>query len=86
MQASVTLTQYQCIKKVHAAKITGIEKVVEADAIKLYLGEIGGVVTKSREWANKHTPVIGGYYVKYDDGYASFSPAKAFESGYLEIK
>lgn len=27
----------------------------------------------------------GGYYVVYEDGYASFSPAEAFESGYTLI-
>lgn len=28
---------------------------------------------------------IGGYYVVYSDGYASYSPAKAFEEGYTEV-
>lgn len=28
---------------------------------------------------------IGGYYVRYEDGYESWSPAKAFEEGYTEI-
>lgn len=39
----------------------------------------------SREWMNKHKPVVGGYLVLYDDGYCSFSPAEAFESGYTRI-
>jgi len=30
----------------------------------------------------KHRPEAGGYYVRYDDGYESFSKAKAFEEGY----
>jgi len=29
--------------------------------------------------------VVGGYYVVYEDGYASFSPAGAFEAGYTRI-
>lgn len=29
---------------------------------------------------------IGGYYVVYQDGYTSWSPAAAFEEGYAEIK
>lgn len=33
----------------------------------------------------KHRPQVGGYYVVYDDGYKSFSPAKAFEEGYTRI-
>lgn len=34
----------------------------------------------------KHQPESGGYYVVYEGGYASFSPAKAFESGYTAAK
>lgn len=33
----------------------------------------------------KHQPQAGGYYVVYEDGYKSFSPASAFESGYTRI-
>lgn len=29
--------------------------------------------------------IIGGYYVVYEDGYKSFSPAKAFEEGYTRL-
>lgn len=38
--------------------------------------------TVSRDYLAKHRPEPGGYYVVYDDGYKSFSPAKAFEDGY----
>jgi hypothetical protein len=38
-----------------------------------------------REYFNKHQPKAGGYYVVYADGYKSFSPAEAFESGYTRI-
>ena len=38
------------------------------------------------EWLDKHNPEVGGYYVVYEDGYKSFSPAKAFEEGYTLIK
>lgn len=37
------------------------------------------------EYLQKHNPVAGGYYVVYDDGYKSFSPAAAFEEGYALI-
>jgi hypothetical protein len=33
----------------------------------------------------KHNPSSGGYYVIYDDGYTSWSPAKSFEEGYTLI-
>lgn len=29
--------------------------------------------------------LVGGYYVVYDGGYTSYSPAKAFEEGYTRI-
>lgn len=34
------------------------------------------------EYVIKHKPEPGGYWVSYEDGYASFSPAQAFEAGY----
>lgn len=37
------------------------------------------------EYLSKHKPVAGGYYVVYKDGYKSFSPAQAFEEGYVKI-
>jgi hypothetical protein len=36
-------------------------------------------------FVEKHAPEPGGYFVVYADGYRSFSPAQAFESGYTEI-
>lgn len=38
------------------------------------------------EWAAKHDPQPGGYFVVYDDDYTSFSPAEAFEAGYTLIE
>jgi hypothetical protein len=38
-----------------------------------------------RTYIDKHNPQPGGYYVVYDDGYESFSPALAFEQGYTRI-
>lgn len=37
------------------------------------------------EYLKKHNPEPGGYFVVYPDGYRSFSPAEAFESGYSRI-
>lgn len=36
-------------------------------------------------YADKHQPKPGGYYVRYQDGYESFSPDFAFESGYTRV-
>jgi hypothetical protein len=42
----------------------------------------GPPIRVSEEFLAKHKPEAGGYYVVYDDGYVSFSPASAFEAGY----
>ena len=34
------------------------------------------------DYMAKHKPQVGGYWVLYEGGYESFSPAQAFESGY----
>lgn len=81
----VELPQYLCHKVVRAAKITALRPNGNPDMPDLALGEIGGIVTLLPDWFEKHKPVVGGYYVVYEDGYASFSPAKAFEEGYTRL-
>lgn len=39
----------------------------------------------SSEYMKKHNPQPGGYFVVYPDGYESWSPAAAFESGYARV-
>lgn len=39
----------------------------------------------SREFMLKNSPEPGGYWVQYEDGYTSYSPAKAFEDGYTRL-
>ena len=36
----------------------------------------------NQAYLDKHNPKVGGYYVVYEDGYQSWSPAAAFEKGY----
>lgn len=38
------------------------------------------------DWYRKHAPIAGGYWVQYEDGYTSYSPGPAFESGYTLLK
>lgn len=83
MTAQVEMPQYQCHKKVWALKI----KAVERGAITLLHFEEPGYapVSVSYSWDTKYEPEAGGYYVVYEDGYASVSPAATFESGYTRI-
>lgn len=43
-------------------------------------------VTVDRAWGQKNRPHAGGYFVRYADGYTSFSPAGAFEAGYTRVE
>lgn len=83
------MPQYQCHKKVHAVKITAVlnsppDVVMDGGSWDLEI-EGGGFIRVTHAWLIKHAPKAGGYYVVYDDGYASFSPSEAFEAGYTRI-
>lgn len=87
--AHIELPRYQCHKQVCALKIHSVKRVPTGNA-----GVSHEIVpedtryapfTVSIEYIGKHEPVAGGYYVVYDDGYLSYSPAAAFESGYTLI-
>ena len=73
------MLKYVCHKTVHAAEILAIIgnrlEIKSADGIDTY-------VDVSSEFMAKHNPQLCGYLVEYEDGYMSFSPAKAFENGY----
>jgi len=87
---------YRCHKKVWALKIKEIvlaEKPTSEEFDRI-LSDFGAVIvpeghfgpfTVSPEFVSKHNPQVGGYYVVYEDGYKSFSPAQAFEEGYSRI-
>ncbi len=90
------MPQYQSHKKVWALKIQRIE--FDADLAKEEGNrETDGSATITPEekgyapfkvdsaYVSKHKPQEGGYFVVYDDGYKSWSPAEAFESGYTLI-
>jgi hypothetical protein len=79
------MKKYKCIKEVHAFKIVKMTgKYGELEPITLH-GADGCAVTLPKGYVVKHQPEIGGYYVRYKDGYESYSPQKAFEEGYKEI-
>jgi hypothetical protein len=77
------MQKFQCHKVVHAAKIVRVEGYL-IDGVTLHF-EDGESIAKDATWSLKFTPGEGQYYVVYSDGYASISPAKAFEEGYHAI-
>src|SRR5262245_23988923 len=77
------------------ATIEELDKILNQDKPTPDSEMFGGVIVPedtgfsafpvSEEYVRKHNPQAGGYWVQYEDGYQSFSPAAAFESGYTLI-
>ena len=82
---AVQLPAFKSHKTVRAAKITELRGNGSPDMPDIVLGEISGIVSLLPDWHERHKPQVGGYYVVYDDGYTSYSPAKAFEEGYAAV-
>lgn len=92
------MPKYQCHKQVWALKIKTVAAHASGDPVvsdaefqasEAFQGahlipcEDGyAPIHVSADWFHKHKPEAGGYYVVYEDGYKSYSPAAAFESGY----
>jgi hypothetical protein len=82
--AAAQMPRYKCHKEVYALKINAVTH--SNTGIFLTPAEEGyGTFEVAELWVAKHNPKAGGYYVVYDDGYSSFSPAKAFEEGYTRV-
>ncbi len=92
MSVSVQMPKYKCHKEVWALKIASIVRDGEGENRE---SDGSAIITPEEEgyssfrvegdYLHKHKPQVGGYYVVYDDGYKSFSPAEAFENGYSKI-
>lgn len=84
--------RWKCHKEVRAAKIVSVSPRTWGllSVLTLEIEPKGPLfcanVQVTQAWMAKHQPMKGGYYVLYEDGYASFSPAAAFESGYTRIE
>jgi hypothetical protein len=94
MSEVAKLPRWKCHKVVSAARI---KRMFTAGAdgtgtLVLQLSQDGAAVEthtsveKPAEWMERFKPEAGGYYVVYEDGYESFSPAKAFEDGYARLE
>lgn len=77
----IELPKYKSHKEVYAIKINKISTSSLNENICDIETELG-VIKVSKQFIIKHDPKIGGYYVQYQDGYESYSPASAFEEGY----
>ena len=84
------MKQFKSHKLVHAVKIAQIVCHPGAPASGLaaechIIGDDGGKYDVDHAWLAKHSPKPGGYFVRYADGYQSYSPASAFEEGYSAV-
>ncbi len=82
------LPRYKCHKEVHALKIASIDAPygMQGSATLHFQNEEYAPITVGKEYNQKHGPLAGGYYVVYQDGYMSWSPAEVFEAGYALIE
>ncbi len=93
------LPTYRCHKRVQAMRIAEIHLVMRpapntfpetlVETHLLVPGPTESVlesVEVDGAYMAKHKPRLGGYYVRYEDDYESFSPAKAFEDGYTRVE
>lgn len=79
------LDKYECHKVVRAAKLLAVEEVhlLEGFPVRLtFDAEELAQYDVPLDWISSKGAHAGGYFVVYEDGYESFSPAKAFEEGY----
>jgi len=79
--------RYKCHKEVEAFQIVHVaEDAHEGGWRAVDVREEGfGPVICPSEMFVRYSPVPGDYIVFYEDGYKSFSPQAAFESGYTLI-
>lgn len=84
--AVLTLPEYLSHKKVRALKIAKVEHLgtdhttFENRLVRCHF-EAAEFGPRDFNLRGKPTPEAGWYMVQYEDGYTSFSPAKAFEEG-----
>lgn len=79
------LPLYQSHKVVGALQVSSV--IPNPRGVELHFYDTSFVpVQMPTEWDEKHSPFAGGYLVSYADGYLSFSPPQAFETGYKRIE
>ena len=89
MAVSMEMPRYKCHKEVWALKIAtivrdgaGEDRETDGSAMITPVEEGYAPFQVDHEFMRKHAPQAGGYFVVYEDGYQSFSPAEPFEAGY----
>lgn len=84
------MKRYKCHKVVEAAKIIATRRLDDVDegakaGFEIVLEGESAPVEVNYAFNGFKGPEVGGYFVKYADGYLSYSPAEPFESGYTLV-
>lgn len=82
---SKQLPKYRSHKEVWALKIKAVLVAGDSGGHLVFEDSLFAPLDVSGQYVAKHKPKAGGYYVQYKDGYESWSPAKAFEEGYVLV-
>lgn len=79
--------RYVSHKEVWALKLKTVQANEEGALLfpEDALASVYAPIQVDMDYVMKHRPQAGGYYVVYKDGYKSWSPAAAFESGYTPV-
>lgn len=82
---------YKSHKTVEAAEILSVVPHPSSPGALFHLRGEKESAALPPEWVKRHAPegnleaFVGGYLVRYDDGYVSWSPKAAFEGGYTKV-
>ena len=76
------MPKYRSHKEVWALKIARIDSSKDGSAVLSFEDTSYHSITVAEAYVVKHDPRAGGYFVVYEGGYSSWSPAEVFESGY----
>lgn len=81
------MPKYQSHKKVWALKIAGVEATEDGTATIAPEEPGYDAFTTRSGWYDRFEGDESdlGYYVVYQDGFSSWSPSEAFESGYTKV-
>lgn len=79
------LAPWKCHKVVRAGKILDVNQHDQKLEVENQDGE-SDIIPYEPTLVSRSIPSVGDYYIVYDDGYASWSPAKAFEEGYSPLE
>ena len=79
------MRRYQSHKIVEAAKILGIQRMTPDGNYAVAIDDGEGLDVPPKVFA-RGEPEVGDYMVRYSDGYLSWSPAQAFEDGYILLE